>query len=305
MRFFSRFFAVVLTTLSLSLTGENYIPYTCELGLGYDYFRSLPEGDWEGNTGGLVSINVGIPAPYLIGVPAQCLLDYGINAQIGGSYGVYDWSGRGSSPSGRQTRAQQQAFLTGAISRRTPCCSGINVGLAYDWMWNKNASVFALQSSIAQLRFQGGYICDQTDEWGIWGTLDVHTSHRRSEGIPVSFRAISQINVYWEHRFENCARTMLWAGIPYKKSLMFSTGRAGKFILGGCFHAPLTDRLSIDGHACYMKGHSASGALKQRYSAANLCIELKWAFGDEECGIEPYMPIGNNSNFITDTNITF
>lgn len=293
----SKIFAVIATGAFFTLAAENCIPFACEAGLGYDYFRSLPEGDWEGNTGGLASLNLCLPLPYV--------MDEGFGTQLGGSFGVYDWSGRGSSPSGNQTSAQQQAFVTAALFRRTPCCSGFNAGLAYDWMWNKNASVFGLQSSISQLRFQGGYVCDQTDEWGIWGTLDVHTSHRHSLGTPVSFRAISQVNLYWEHRFENCVRTMVWAGIPYKRSLMFTTGRAGRFILGASFHAPLTCRLSIDGHASYMRGHSAPGSLKQRTYAANLCFELKWAFGDVDCCAEPYMSIGNNSNFITDTNITF
>lgn len=291
-----RIFTLFFTAVSAILTADFCIPYT-EVGVGYDYFRSLPEGDWEGNTGALASINTSMPAPYLC--------DYGIGIQAGGSYGVYDWSGRGSSPSGRQTNAQQQVFTTAAIFRRTPCCSGINVGLAYDWMWNKYFSVFGLQSSFSQLRVQGGYVVDQTDEYGVWGTLDVHTSHRHSQGIPVSFRAISQVNLYWEHRYENCAKTMVWVGLPYKRSLMYSSGRAGKYILGASFHAPLSCRWSIDGHASYMRGHSAPGALKQRNYAANLCLELKWAFGDTECGFEPYMPIGNNSNFISDMSVNF
>jgi len=297
MSLFSKLFTVMLTGMSMMLTAENFIPYSCEVGVGYDYFRSLPEGDWEGNTGGLASFNLCASGP--------CLMDYGVAGQIGGSYGNYDWSGRGSSPTGKQTGSQQQTFLTGAIFRKTTCCSGINAGIAYDWMWNKNASVFALQSSISQVRFQGGYVWEQADEFGVWATLNVNTAHRTSQGIPVEFRAISQANLYWEHRFDNCSRTMIWAGIPYKRSLMFSTGRAGRFIIGGSFHAPLVSRLSIDGHASYMRGHSASGALKQRTYAANLFIGLNWAFGDEIYGVDPYMSIGNNSNFITDTNVTF
>lgn len=281
----------------MMLAAEFCMPYVCDVGLGYDYFRSLPDGDWEGNTGGLASLNICTPTPYL--------MDYGVGIQVGGSYGVYDWSGRGSSPSARQSAAQQQVFLTGAIFRKTPCYSGFNIGIAYDWMWNKNASVFALESTISQLRFQGGYQLNQINEWGIWGTLDLHTSHRVSQGIHVLFKAISQVNIYWQHRFENCARTMIWAGIPYKKSLMFSTGRAGKFIVGANFHTPLTNRLSIDGYASYMKGHSAPRGLKNRIYAANICIQLTCAFGDRCPELEPYMSIGNNSNFITDTNVTF
>jgi hypothetical protein len=297
MRFFLTIALVFLVSLSDFLKAELCPDYSVEAGIGYDYFRGLAEGSWEGNTGALVSCNVGIFTSY---PSAGCL-----GAQAGGSYGVYDWSGRGSSPKGKQGSTQQQVFLTGAIFRKTCSCSGLNAGLAYDWMGNKNFGVFALQNDIGQLRFQGGYILDQKDEWGIWGTLDVHTSHKRSQGIPISFRAISQVNLYWQHFFDNNAQTVLWAGIPYKKSLMFSTGRAGKFILGASFHTPLTCRLSLEGHACYMRGHSGSRFVRHRDYGANICLELKWAFGDEANGLEPYMPIANNSNFLVDTNIAF
>jgi hypothetical protein len=45
--------------------------------------------------------------------------------------------------------------------------------------------------------------------------------------------------------------------------------------------------------------HPHSGAYKSRDYAANICIELKYLL----CGPKqrPYMPIGNNSNFIVDT----
>lgn len=292
------------TTITAASWIPSYLPYTLELGLGYDYFRSLPEGDWEGNIGGLLSANTTFTD--------DCLWqNYGIAAQLGGSYGLYDWTGRGSSPSNTQSDIQQQAFITAAIFHNTFCCSGFNFGLAYDWMWNKNASVFACTYDISQLRFQGGYQYDLCNEYGIWATLDVHTSHPHSEGIPLAYRAINQINVYWMHRFENCAKTMIWIGTPYKKSLMFSGGRAGKFLIGGQFHVPLTCQFSIDGHASYMAGHSAAGnastppGLRQRNYAANICIELKWFFDPQETCLEPYMSIGNNSNFIADTNLTF
>lgn len=278
------------------LSADISLPYA-EIGLGYDYFRSLPEGDWDGNTGGLISFNVAAPAP--------CLEEQNIDMQLGGSYGIYDWSGRGSAPSGLLGQSQQQAFLTAAIAQKDICFSGISAGLAFDWMWNRRASVFAANYNISQLRFRAGYLSDCENEWGVWGTLNTQTAHKSSQGIPVSFRAISQVNLYWEHYYENCARTMVWIGLPYKKSLSFSSGRAGKFIVGADFQVPLTCSFSIEGHASYMHGHSAPTPFKSRYYAANIYLGLKWAFGDSECCTFPYFSVGNNSNFITDTSLTF
>jgi hypothetical protein len=222
--------------------------------------------------------------------------------QAGASYGVYDWHGRLSSPSDRQSETQQQVFVTGGFFRRAVCGSGINFGLVYDWMWNKNFGLFALDAHIDQLRFLAGYLSCGRNEFGLWGTMDLHWSRHSTQEIDVDYRAISQINAYWRHLFDNCAETMVWAGVPYKRNLLFSTGRAGKFILGGSFRVPLTCQLGLEGHACYMCPHSSSN--KQRNYAANLCIELKWAFRAEDC-IVPLMPIGNNSNFLVDTNVNF
>lgn len=262
--------------------------------MGYDYFRSIPDGDWEGNTGALTGFNLGLP-----------LSNTKLGFQFGGSYGIYDWTGRGSSTSCRQPRTQQQIFLTTGIFTKTACNSGFNAGLVYDWMWNRGFGVFAVQTNFSQLRFQGGYLCRRTNEFGLWGTIDLNRSHQQSQCVPLTFRSLAQINLYWKHLFENCATTMVWVGVPYKRSLSFSTGRAGKFIVGAGFRAPLNKRLCIDGYASYMAPHSVPRPFRQRYYAANICIELKYAFGDRCSNFDPYMPIGNNSNFITDTNVSF
>lgn len=285
---------IIFASLPILLFGLNCPLPAGDVGLGYDYFRSIPEGDWEGNTGGLVSFNIGMP----IGAKK-------LGFQFGGSYGLYDWAGRLSSPSYKQTGLQQQLFLTTGLFRKTTYESGWNAGIVYDWMWNRDFGTLAVQTNFGQIRFQGGYLCRRTNEFGLWGTVETNRSHVESLEVPLVFRAVAQINAYWKHLFKNCATTMLWAGIPYKRSLSFSTGRAGIFIIGGSFRAPLSNRLCIDGHASYMAPHSAHGGYKQRYYAANICIELKYLFGDHCSFYDPYMSIGNNSNFITDTNISF
>lgn len=271
-------------------------PYYGELGIGYDYFRSTPEGSWEGNSGAFAGANIGLPVPFLD--------EYGLGAQVGGSYGIYDWSGRGSSSFSKIRKTQQQAFVTTGIFRRSCCDTGFNAGVVYDWNWNKNAGVFALSHCISQIRFQGGYQINACNEVGVWGTTDLGRSHRVTQGLHVSFRAISQVNLFWTHYFQNCSRTTIWGGIPYKRSLLFSHGRAGKYVIGASIEAPLTSRISIEGHASYMKGHSARRELKQITNATNICLEVKWSFG-EGCEYKPYMPIANNSNFIVDTSTTY
>lgn len=296
MTFLRTLLACFATCILGTAAADCRLPFGAEAGLGYDFFRSIPDGSWEGNTGAFASVNLWkkLPAKYC-----------GLGMQLGASYGVYDWNGRLSSPSGEDGSSQQQAFATVGIFRETPCESGFNAGLVYDWMWTKNFGAFALDPKIDQLRFQGGYLLCCRNEFGIWGTLDLHWSRNSSFEIPVTYRALSQVNAFWRHIFSNCAETMLWAGVPYKRSLLFSSGLAGKFIIGGSFRAPLTSRLEIEGHGSYMHPRSRSGSPKPLNYAANICIELKWSFGDRACGAQSYMPLGNNSNFLVDSNLNY
>jgi hypothetical protein len=168
-------------------------------------------------------------------------------------------------------------------------------------MWSKGYGVFGVTTHFSQLRGQVGYLYCCNDEFGVWGTLDLGKSCVNSDGIELQFRAISQVSLFWKLTYCNKAETMIWVGVPYKKSLAFDSGLAGKAIVGVGFRAPLCGRFFIEGYGSYMVPHS-SGRVKQQNYAANLCLELKYLFGGTPRCDAPLMPIGNNSNFIGDTN---
>jgi hypothetical protein len=270
------------------------LPVGGDIALALDYFRSLPDGSWAGNSGAFANINLAI------GISKE---KYGVGAQLGGSYGLYDWDGRGSNLSGNSKALQQQAFVTAGLFRMTPSCSGVNVGIVYDLMVNKQFGVFGLNPIIGQLRGQFGYLIQGGNEIGVWSAVDTQTSHEETSQIPVRFRAISQVNLFWIHYFKNCAQTMLWAGTPYQRGLMFSSGRAGNYIFGASFIAPLTRVLSIMGHGCYMGAHSGTAFQESSNYAANICFGLNYSFGSGKAGQRPYLSLANNSNFLVDTNI--
>jgi len=273
------------------------IPFGGTAGLAYDFFRSVPDGDWDGNIGGVWDLNLGTKFE-------TCCEAFSPGVQIGGSYGVYDWSGRGSNVNGNPREVQQQGFLTVGLSLETRHCTGFNAAVAYDWMMNKNFGVFALPCGLSQFRFQGGYLF-YGNEFGVLGTVDTHTCHRHVEGFDVNFRAISQVSLYWQRYYDNCARTIIWAGVPYKKSLLYSKGRAGKYVLGCQFDVPLACRFFVTGHAMYMQGHSARVPFQTRTNAANICLGIYYHFAGPNGDTTPYLPIGNNSNFIVDTSVTY
>lgn len=271
----------------------NTFPLGGEIGLALDTYHSLPDGSWGGNMGALANMNLA----YCL--PAQ---QEGFGIQLGGSYGLYDWDGRGSTNS---SALQQEAFLSVGLFRMTPCESGVNAGLVYDWQFNKQSGVFGLDPVIAQLRGQLGYLFRGGNEVGVWSAYSTRTDVRYFNGLPVKFRAISQVSAYWRHVFHNLGEIMLWAGTPYQKGLMYYSGRPGNFIAGASFKAPLTRRLSVVGQGVYMTPASSSVYYQSMNYGANVNIGISYAFGGEKAGSKPYLPVANNSNMIVDTSLSW
>jgi len=275
---------------------NSHFPIGGDVALALDYFRSLPDGSWAGNFGAYSSLNL---------ATALSPEKYGFGAQAGGSYGLYDWDGRGSNTPGNTKALQQQGFLTLGLFRRTAECSGFNAGLVYDFMFNKQFGVFALDPYLTQLRGQFAYLFRGGNELGVWATVNTNVSHREFSETPVKFRAISQVNLFWGHHFKNKAETLFWAGTPYRRGLMYSSSRAGRYLIGASFRAPLTKALSLIGHGVYMASTSGPATQESRNYAANICFGVNYSFGGSKVGQRPYLSLADNSNFLVDTNQNF
>lgn len=267
---------------------SNVSDLSLELNASYDYFRGLPDGTWNGNTGAFLMANAG-----------ACLFDR-VGVQAGGSFGVYNWDGRGNLVFKNPKNVQLQSFVTAGLFSSF---ARFNGGLVYDRLFTQHFGIYDVNPSVDQLRFQGGYQFCQ-EEVGFWGTAYLTTSHRKALGVPISFRAINQINLFWTHYFENMAKTTVWIGIPYTSSLIHHHKRAGEFVAGFSLRVPLRNCLFIDGIGSYMKAMRSHGVKQSRNYAANICIGITYMFGDVCCGYSnTYMPVANHSNFLVDTNL--
>ncbi len=277
-------------------------PFSADISLAFENFRGLPDGSWQGNTGAYASLNFGISRP--------SLSKQGWGLQIAGSYGLYEWQGRTSLFS-HASEIEQEAFITAGLFRNVPASSGFNLSLVLDWMFNENLGVFFLNPNMGQLRAALAYLFGQSNELGLWGTYGVTTSHKMTSGIPVEFRAISQVNLFWRYHFSNGSNTTVWGGVPYRKGLMFESGPAGTFIIGADFRVPLAQRWSLDGHAVYMGPRSSPEEFRSRDYVSDVCIALTYSFGsikpskNRQSNFSPYFPMANNSNFLVDTNLNF
>jgi hypothetical protein len=269
---------------------ESCCPIEIDVTLALDDFRGIYSGSWNGSFGGVSAINLTIPLPH------------SFSAQVAGSYGLYDWAGRSSTPFKNSKTFQQQGFITIASSWQTPSSCGWNAGIAYDWMLNKNFGLFAVDPCFDQIRGQFGYAFKGGNELGLWGSYGICKAHKESRSIPLEFRGISQVNLFWSHTFKSHGYAMLWLGTPYRRGLRYDSGRAGRFIIGAQFSVPVTQSLSIEGHGSYMDPRDGSGVVPSKNYGADLYFGLTYSFGKRKINQSPYMTLANNSNFMADTN---
>lgn len=281
------------TAAAPDLFHESRCPLQVDLSVAFDNFRSLPEGSWTGNMGALGMVNLKADLPYSFFV------------QIGGSYGVYDWDGRSSTPYKDSNTAQQQGFLTGAFSWETPSDFGAHAGLAYDWMFNHNFGLFAVTPSLSQIRAQAGYLFFKRHEFGAWGSYGINTSETEEQELPLKFRGVSQVNLFYCNYFPKGGFAMLWGGTPYRRGLMFTAGRPGAYILGARLNAPLSNEWTLFGRAVFMGGRSTSTTTESQNNGSDICIGLTYSFGYRKIQQTPYMSLADNSNFLVDTNQNF
>lgn len=267
-------------------------PIEIDFTLALDSFRSLPEGSFGNNWGGITALNLKAPLPASFSI------------QLAGSYGLYDWYGRSSTLSSSGA-LQQQGFITFAVSKQTEKSSGLNAGFAYDCMLNKNFGLFATNPLFYQIRGQMGYLIKASNEVGIWASYGINVAHEEAQEITLRFRAISQVNLFWCHYYKNNGYTMIWAGTPYRRGLMVTSGRPGTFTLGAQFSIPMTTYFAIQGTAAYMGARHVSGIKPSSNYAADIAIGITYTFGKRRIVHTPYMTPANNSNFMADTNQNF
>jgi|GEM_PF-3216171 len=267
-----------------------------DIGIYADYVKGLPGTNQEDNAGGFINLNLAFPLPN-----SFC---HSFGFQIGGSYGVYEIQGANFYPSYSQRKVNEQLFATAGLFYKSAHDYGLNAAVVYDWMYNRNLSSLDLTLQLFQVRYELSYLTCCTDEVGVWGTTHANSRKKHTLDCDVAFRAFDQVSIFWRHLFNNCCETKIWAGIPYRDDDRFTN--RGRFLVGGNFYAPLPCNWSIEGHGMYLQTYDCQSGNKIHY-AFNLALGVNYAFGgsdcckkpDDFCSFRAYLPVANNSNFIT------
>jgi len=277
---------------------------------GFDSFKGVSDSNRQSNFGAVTGLNAATPVPGLS--------DYGIGWQLGMTYGVYDIDGRVSAVTGQSVaQSQQQTFVTTGFYRKGNGGQRLSFGLVYDWMLNSNWGVLGTSPTLGQWRGQVEYAVAPCNGIGLYGSVR-DLGSEQSVGVrpyitTVDTRAISQVNLFWHHKFCSGADSWLWVGLPERERLdRVEGGSLGDWIIGANVQVPITERLALYGNAQYMHPSAAAGYTASSESTWNVGAGIMWYFGGHaeshslngKCWL-PYMPVANNSTFLVDQYPTF
>ncbi|HEX3657294.1 MAG TPA: DUF6666 family protein [Pirellulales bacterium] len=290
--------------------GQAVFPCLASVPLNYygftvaDSWRGLPDGHYQNNNGAKKGVNLGLLIPGLE--------ELGIGVQLGGSFALYDTTGRASVPY-NTSGWQQQAFVTGGLFRRATPEVPVAAAIVYDGMINKNYGEFAESPYLGQLRIQTGYAVSDVNEIGFWCALHMNSdTHQLFNSLPIEWRGINQYNLFWHHKYvETAADTWFWLGVP-EHSRLNGQGSLGQLILGSSGSAPITDRLVLYGNAAYMmpSAHpSAAGSTEDAfYVGFGVAVYPRRNARQHNVRgnpTEPYLPVADNGSFFVDTSRSF
>ena len=272
------------------------------LGFVQRYRRRL----YQSNFGEVTAVNAGALLPGLD--------QYGLGWQTGLSYGIYDFDGR-SSTYHDLANSQQQVFITTGFFRKARCDQRLSFGLVYDWMVDDQWGEYGAHPTLGQWRGQIEYAFSDCNSLGLWGCRrDLNAQQTFVESgvrVPVMNRAISQLNLFWRHKFCSGADSSLWIGIPDHGRLN-GNGSVLDWMVGASVQAPLSERLCAYANGAYFHPSAAAGDDGAMESGYNVGMGVVWYFGGGACthGLhgrpaDAYMPLANNSNFLVEQNFPY
>jgi hypothetical protein len=264
---------------------------------GFDSFKGISDSHHQSNFGAVTGLNAAMPVP---GVS-----DYGIGWQIGMTYGAYDLDGN-QNAAGNPARSQQQTFVTTGFYRKGNDDQRLSFGLVYDWMLNDNWGHLGTNPTLGQWRGQVEYAMSDVNGVGVYGCLRDLGAQSRVLGYPIETRAVTQVNLFWHHKFDSSADSWLWVGLPERNRLE-GLGSLGDWIIGANIQVPISESLALYGNAQYMHPSAAAGTIASVESDWNVGAGIVWYFGGHavshklngKCWL-PYMPVANNSTFMAD-----
>lgn len=232
--------------------------------------------------------------------------DSRVRAQVGASYGVYDWKGRMTVAPAQNDSGEQQTYVTfGFYKRSDVCCDDrISWGVVYDQFFGHQWGWAANEVYLSQLRAIAGYAINECNELGVWGTFNTNND-TVNLGFPIgppasqfNVRAMNQANAYWKHNWAFGADSTMYMGA-------FDNANVASWQFGMLNTAPLSHSVSLFGNFTYVVPGSATGLVGAAEEQWNASVGLVYYLGGKAVNKTvsgnkglALLPVANNGSFL-------
>jgi hypothetical protein len=251
-----------------------------------DGWKGRIDDENNNNFGGRIGGNFGV----------TFMEDFGL--QLGGSYGGYDFHGRGE----RQRQAgEQQVFITGGAFKRFRRCldslwDRFCFGAVYDLMIADNLGEQADGLTIGQIRGRAGLAFNECTEFGVFGSIGIENETLTFAERRV--RSLDQIAIYWRRVWDYGADTMLYFGFAEDP---------GEVLFGLAGECPLNDGIALFGNFHYILPSTQGGdfplnSYTEEFWNVSVGLTFYWGTRAPRAHIAgdrwmPLIPLADNGSF--------
>ncbi|MCA9005533.1 MAG: hypothetical protein KDA70_09700 [Planctomycetaceae bacterium] len=224
----------------------------------------------------------------------QLFEDSTLGFQIGTAVNLTDHAVRVTSQiDGASSRTQ--SFTTLGFFQRH---ERISWAVVFDYLYQQDYS----KVSLSQLRMQGGYSLNETQEIGAFFMFPTSGANADWAGIPVTLDPLAQGAFYYRQTWDHAAETTFWLGAAeghgqVNAALGDASDTSVQIAFGSDFHVPLNKHVALFGQANFIMP-SDTGTVDAYlgfaiYPGGN-------AYGWRKQQYSPVLPVANNTSFAVD-----
>jgi hypothetical protein len=249
--------------------GENLSVF-----VGVENFRSTVNVDGISNFGFHEGFNWSVPVSRTVGWAFQ----------FGANFTQTDF---GSTPSSEFDETRMQTFITAGLFHRPACQSGLQYGLALDWLHDEYFDEF----DVAQLRGEISWMFDAQNDYGFWFAAGVNDDTVHGQFLsPAEFEVIDQYAFFHRRRFCRGGDARFWAG--------FASVDAA--LLGADFSVPVANSWGLEGGFNYVFSGNRNQTLADE--SWNVGVNLVYYIGANgfcQSASRPLFDVADNGSLIT------
>lgn len=216
------------------------------LFLGLEGSKQPQEFGVNAHFGGRFAADMGVPL----------IKELGLGLQVGTSFNYTDNAVQVFERFG-EAKGRFQSFTTAGLFQRQD--SGLVWGATVDYLHQ----TYYDSTDLFQFRGRLGWQLSEQNQVGFLAAVSDDGDRQRVAGVPITLRSLNQGSVYFNHRWENQAETMVWLGIAEshgERNLAFEAllgdppqrSAGERLVFGAEIHVPLNDYVALFGQGNFI-----------------------------------------------------